>query len=173
MASRMLWSVLLVAAMLSLCGPAVAQDADEEPDPVILGIALADAIMTLPKGLAASEVHGRPVSAKFEMPDGELRLSVYIAAADGFVELALDPKTGTVISVEQITDADDLTHANAQKAAMEKATVSLQAAAEKAAHENPDSLAVSVVPERRDGRPIAAVKLLRPRDLITAREPLD
>jgi hypothetical protein len=70
-------------------------------------------------------------------------------------------------------DADNLTHANAQKAAMEKATVSLQAAAEKAAHENPDSKAVSVVPERRDGRPVAAIKLLRPRDLITAMEPLN
>ena len=169
----MLRSFLLGAAMLSLCWPAVAQDADEEPDPVILGIALADGIMTLPKGLAASEVHGRPVSAKFEMPDGELRLSVYIAAVDGFVEIALDPKTGTVISAEPITDADNLTHANAQKAAMEKATVSLQAAAEKAAHENPDSKAVSVVPERRDGRPVAAIKLLRPRDLITAMEPLN
>jgi hypothetical protein len=75
MASRMLRSVLLGAAILSLCGPAVAQDADEEPDPVILGIALADAVMTLPGGLAASEVHGRPVSAKFEMPGGDPRLS--------------------------------------------------------------------------------------------------
>jgi hypothetical protein len=33
MASRMLRSVLLAAAMLSLCGPAVAQDADDESDP--------------------------------------------------------------------------------------------------------------------------------------------
>jgi DNA-binding beta-propeller fold protein YncE len=121
--------------------------------------------MTLPRGLAASQVHGRPVSAKFEMPDGDLWLSVYIAAADGFVEMALDPKTGTVISAEPITDADDLTHANAQKAAMEKATVLLQAAAEKAVDKNPYSQAISVVPERRNGRPVAAVKLLRPRDL--------
>jgi hypothetical protein len=173
MALRMLRSILLGAAILSLCGPAVAQDADEEPDPVILGVALADAVVTLPRGLAASEVHGRPVSAKFEMPDGDLRLSVYIAAADGFIEIALDPKTGTIISAEPITDADDLTHANAQKAAMEKATVSLLAAAEKAVRENPGSQAVSVVPERRDGRPIAAVKPLLPGDLITASEPLN
>jgi hypothetical protein len=56
---------------------------------------------------------------------------------------------------------------------MAKATVSLQAAAETAVNENPDSRAVSVVPELRDGRPVAAVKLLRTKDLVTAMEPLN
>jgi hypothetical protein len=71
------------------------------------------------------------------------------------------------LSAEPITDADDLTHANAQT------TVSLQAAAENAVDKNPYSQAISVVPERRNGRPVAAVKLLRGRDLITAMEPLN
>jgi hypothetical protein len=54
MASRMLRSVLLGAASLSLCGPAVAQDADEEPDPIILGIALADTRPDPPRGPVAA-----------------------------------------------------------------------------------------------------------------------
>jgi len=149
------------ATVLWLCGPVLAEDADEEPDPVILGIALADAPMTLQKGLAASEPHGRPISAKFESAGGDVRLSVYNATADGFVETAFNPKTGAVISAEPITDPDDLTHANAQKAAMAKATVSLQAATEKATSENPESKPVSVVPELQNGQAVATVKLLR------------
>jgi hypothetical protein len=129
--------------------------------------------MTLPKGLAASEAHGKPVSAKFENADGDVRLSIYTATADGFVETALNPKTGAVIAAEPITDSDDLTHANGQKAAMEKATLSLRAAAEKAVNEYPGSQAISVVPELRDGRPVAAVKLLRSKDIVTAAELLN
>jgi hypothetical protein len=71
----------------------VAQDADEEPDPVILGIALTDAPMTPPKGLAVSEAHAKPVSAKFENADGDVRLSIDTATGDGFVETAFNPKT--------------------------------------------------------------------------------
>ncbi len=130
MASRLLRSVLMGATVLCLCGPVLAED--EEPDPVILGIALTDAPMSLQKGLAASEPHGKPISAKFEVADKDVQLSVYTATATGFVEAILNPKTGAVVSAEPITDADDLIHANAQKAAMEKATVSLQAAAGKA-----------------------------------------
>ena len=53
------------------------------------------------------------------------------------------------------------------------ATLPLQAAAEKAVNENPESRAVGVVPELRDGRPVAAVKLLRRKDLVTVLEPLN
>jgi hypothetical protein len=130
--------------------------------------------MTLPKGMAASEPHGKPISAKFESADGgDIRLSVYNATTDGFVETALNPKTGAIVSAEPITDADDLTHAKAQKAAMEKATLSLQAAAEKAVKENSESKAVSVVPELRDGQAIATVKLLRPKGFVTVTERLN
>jgi len=129
--------------------------------------------MTLQKGLAASELHGKPISAKFESADGDIRLSVYSATADGFVETTLNPKTGAVISAEPITDADDLTHANAQKAAMGKATTSLQAATEKAINENPESRAVGVVPEVRDGQAVAAVKLLRQKGFTTVTERLN
>jgi hypothetical protein len=169
--SRILRSVLMGATVLCLCGPVLADD--EEPDPVILGVALSDAPMTLQKGLAASEPHGKPISAKFESADGDIRLSVYIAAANGFVETALNPKTGAIISAEPITDADDLTHANAQKGAMEKAKVSLQAASEKATNENPGSRAVSVIPELRDGQAVAAVKLLREKSFTTITERLN
>jgi hypothetical protein len=171
MVSRLLRSVLIGATILCHYGPVLADD--EEPDPVILGIALTDAPMTLQKGLAASEPHGKPISAKFEFADGKLQLSIYTATDSGFVETALDPKTGATVSAEPITDSDDLTHANAQKAAMDKATVSLQAAAEKAVNENSDSRAVSVIPELREGQAVALVKLLRQKGFTTVREKLN
>jgi hypothetical protein len=173
MAARLLRPVLLGAAVLWLCGPVLAEDADEQPDPVILGIALSDAPMTLQQGLVASEPHGRPISAKFENANGDVQLSVYTATADGFVEMALNPKTGVVISAEPITDADDLVHANSQKAAMGKATVSLGAVTEKAVSENPNSRAVSVVPELRDGQAVAAVRLLGQKGFTTVTERLN
>jgi hypothetical protein len=171
MASRLLRSVLIGATVLCLYGPVLADD--EEPDPVILGIALSDTSMTLQKGLAASEPHGKPISAKFEVADKDVELSVYTATATGFVETTVNAKTGAVVSAEPITDADDLTHASAQKAAMEKATVSLQAAAEKAVSKNPNSQAVSVIPELREGQAVATVKLLRQKGFTTVTERLN
>jgi hypothetical protein len=171
MTSRLLRSVLMGATVLCLCGPVLADD--EEADPVVLGIALTDAPMTLQKGLAASEPKGKPISAKFEFSKGDVQLSVYNTTADGFVETVLNPKTGAVISSEAITDADDLTHAKAQKAAMEKAKLSLQAATETAVKANPESKAVSVVPELQEGQAVAKVKLLRQKGFTAVTEHLN
>jgi hypothetical protein len=165
--SSLLPSVLLGAAVLCICAPVLADD--EEPDPVILGIALTDAPMTLQEGRAVSEPHGKPISAKFKFSKGDVQLSVYNAIADGFVETILNPKTDAVIE----SDADDLAHSKVQKAAMEKATVSPQAATEKAVSGNPDSRAVSVIPGLRDGQAVAAVKLLRQKGFTTVTERLN
>jgi hypothetical protein len=173
LASRFHQLMLIGATALCLCGPVFAEDEDEEADPVILGIVLADAPMTLQKGMAASEPHGEPISAKYENADGDARLSVYTATATGFVETALNPKTGAIVSSEPITDTDDLAQANAQKAAIEKATVSLQTATEKAVSENPESRAISVIPALQDGQAIAAVKLLRSNGYKTTTESLN
>ena len=80
---------------------------------------------------------------------------------------------GAVISTAQITDADDLTEAIAQKTAMQKATVSLVAATERAIEENPGSRAVSVVPELRNGHPVAMVTLQQSKTFVTVLEGLD
>ena len=163
----------LVVAYLTYAGFAVARDRDEEPDPVIFRIALADSTVTLQAGMAASAHQGRPVSARFEMPDGDLQLAVFTATPSGFVETILDPKGGAVISIAQITDADDLTEAIAQKAAMQRATVSLVTATERVIEENPGSRAVSVVPELRNRHPVAMVTLQQSRRFVAVPEALD
>jgi len=163
----------LAVAYLTYAGLAVARDRDEEPDPVIFRIALADSPVTLQAGMAAGAHQGRPVSARFEMPDGDLQLAVFTATRSGFVETILDPKGGVVISTAQVTDADDLAEAIAQKAAMERATVPLVAATERAIEESPGSRAVSVVPELRNGHPVAMVTLQQSKTFVTVLEGLD
>jgi hypothetical protein len=100
----------------------------EESDPAALAAAVADVPTTLAKGLQASERAGKPISGKFEIEDGKLQLSVYTMTADGYTEVIVAPDNGNVVTTEKITDSDDLKAATEQKAAMEKATLTLVAA---------------------------------------------
>ena len=55
-----------------------------------------DATATLQGGLKASEREGIPISAKFEIEDGKLQLSVYIMNDNDFTEVVADPNTGAI-----------------------------------------------------------------------------
>ena len=127
----------------------------------------------LQQGLAASEQQGMPISAKFEVDDGKLQLSVYTMKADGFTEVVIDPKTGAIAKAEKITDAEDLDAAATQKAAMEKATISLPAANQKAVAANAGYQAVSITPEMREGHPTADITLLQGDTVKNVAEKLD
>jgi hypothetical protein len=172
MVRRTLKSIILAALIVSLPGFAFAADEAKELDPA-LRAALVDSATTLQKGLAASERNGMPISAEFELSDGKTQISIYNATADGFVETVIDPKTGAVIEAEPITDAGDLADAKDQRAAMEKAKVSLLAATDKAVKKNADTIAVSIYPELQNGQPTAKIMLQGAKDLATVTEPLD
>jgi hypothetical protein len=133
MISQVVRSALLVATIAFSCSAFMLARA-EEKDLAALAAALKDAKVTLGDGLKASKHEGKPVSAKFEIDEGKLQLSVYTMKPDGFTEVVIDPKTGAITKTEKITDAEDLEAATAQKAAMEKATVSLLAATPKDGH---------------------------------------
>ena len=123
MMSRAIRAMLIVAASgfwSAVVPPSVWA---EGGDPAALAAAMKDATATLQGGLKASEREGTPISAKFEIGDGKLQLSVYTTKGDGFTEVVADPKTGTITEAETIKDADDLKAAAAQKAAMAKAKV--------------------------------------------------
>jgi hypothetical protein len=124
-------------------------------------------------GLKASETQGTPISAKFEIEDGKLQLSVYTMRGNDFMEIVADPSTGTIAKSEKITDADDLKEAAEQKAAMAKAKVPLLTATETAVKANAGSRAVSIVPELKSGEAIAEVTLLQGTTLKKVTEKLD
>ena len=119
MTSRMVRLLALIVAV-GFWSAALAPAWAEAGDPKALAAALEDATATLQGGLKASESEGTPISAKFEIDDGKLQLSVYTMKGDGFTEVVADPKTGAVAEAEKITDADDLKAAAAQRLPWQK-----------------------------------------------------
>lgn len=167
---RLTWLAVAIAFSNSVM---FARAEDGEKNLPALAAALKDAKVSLGDGLKASEREGKPVSAKFEIDDGKLHLSVYTMKADGFAEVVIDPKTGAIAKAEKITDAEDLEAAATQKAAMEKATISLLAATQKAVTANAGYQAVSITPAMREGRPTAAITLLQGETAKSVAEKLD
>jgi hypothetical protein len=150
-------------------GPAWA----ENEDAAALAAALKDTKFTLQDGLKISEREGQPISATFELDDGKLQLSIYTIKGDDFAEVVADPKSGAIARSEKITDTDDLHDAAEQKAAMAKATVSLLAAADMAVKDNAGSRVVGIIPELKDGHPVAEVMLLQGTNPKKVTEKLD
>jgi regulation of enolase protein 1 (concanavalin A-like superfamily) len=148
-------------------------DDKDEGDQTAVVKAVAQAKASLNQGLMASAHEGNPISAKFEMEDGKLQLSVYTMKADKFSEVAVDPLTGKVVNVEAITEGEDLAAAKAQSDAMKKAKRSLGAAVEEALKVNKGYLAVSVIPSLKDGHLVAAVGLAKGEEVKTVDEKLE
>lgn len=159
---------LFIAGFVALI--AVPGFADEKSD---LGPNLKGAKVSLEKGIVASKTKGKPISAKYEMEDGKLQLSVYTAKGDSFSEVIVDHKTGKVAKAEPITSGDDLTAAKSQNETMSKAKTSLDAAVAKAVRSNKGFKAVSALPSLKDGHPSADVTLMKGTESKLVTEKLD
>jgi hypothetical protein len=151
----------------------IAVPARAEGDPTALAAAVNDTTATLQGGLKASEREGAPISAKFEIADGKLQLSVYTVKGNDFMEVVANPESGAIAEAEKITDTEDLKAATSQKAAMAKAKVPLLAATETAVKANPGFVAVSIFPDLKNGQATAEVTLLQGTTLKKVTEKLD
>jgi hypothetical protein len=151
-------------------GMAGAQSASEQAQ---LAKEVGGVPVSLAQGLTASRSEGTPISAKFELEDGKLQLSVYTDKGGRFSEVIIDHKSGRIAKTEPITKGDDLSHAKAQSEAMAKATRSLEATAADATKENSDYRVVSVMPALKDGHPVADVTLVKGSDWTKVSEKLD
>jgi hypothetical protein len=172
MKSRAVRLLSLVAA-LSFWSVAATLARAEESDSAALAAVMKNVSATLQGGLKASEAQGIPISAKFEIEDGKLQLSIYKMKGNDFMEVVADPQTGVISKAEKITDADDLKEATAQKAAMAKAKAPLLTATETAVNASAGSRAVSIVPELKNGQATAEVTLLTGNALKKVTEKLD
>jgi hypothetical protein len=143
----------------------------EQEDQALLK-ALSGVKVSLQQGLTASQQRGRPISAKFELEDGKLQLSVYTEKDGKFSEVIVDHRTGKIEEAELITGGDDLKYAQEQSAVMGKAKTSLKDAVDKAERGDAGSRAVSVAPELKDGHPIASIVLRKGNQLKTVEQPL-
>src|SRR5215469_14623189 len=153
-------SLILLVATIAFSAARVIPAWAEGGDDAALAAAMKNATATLQGGLKASEAQGTPISAKFEIEDGKLQLSVYTMKGDGFTEVVADANTGAIKEAETIKEADDLKEATEQKAAMAKAKVPLLTSAETAVSANAGFRAVSIYPQLQNGNPTAEVTLL-------------
>jgi hypothetical protein len=163
-----------VAVLVFVVSPGWTQTTDDKAkEHADLEKALKDAAVPLERGLSASAKEGKPISAKYEVEDGKLQLSVYTMKGNNFSEVIVDHKTGKIAKAEPITQGDDLTHAKEQSQAMAKAKRSLGAAAAEAVKENKGYRVVSVFPAMKDGHPVADVTLVKGNEWKTVAEKLD
>lgn len=146
--------------------------AEEHNDPALIK-SMGDAKVTLQQGLTAAAQQGQPISAKFEVDDGKLQLSVYTVKDGKFSEVIVDYATGKVSKTEAITEGEDLTAAKSQSAAMAKAKTDLKTAADKSVAQTAGSRAVSVIPALKGGRAVASVTLLNGQQFKTVEQPLE
>ncbi len=168
------WFVPVLAAAAMCWGSTLAAQDNDEPEgnQTTLAKAVMGARVPLERGLAASASHGQAISAKFEIEEGKLQLSVYTLKDGKYFEVIVDHNSGKVVKAESITEAEDYTAAQSQSAAMAKAKGSLRAAVEQALRGNAGFRAVSVMPSLKDGRPVADVTLARGEELKTVSLPM-
>src|SRR5438128_5186759 len=166
--TRKAWLVPVLAAAAACWGSALAaQDKDEQE-----GNQAAVAKAVLGARVTASASHGQPISAKFEMDEGKLQLSVYTMKDGKFLEVIVDHTTGKVVKADPIAAGEDYTAAQSQSAALAKAKGSLRAAVEQALRGNAGFRALSVTPSLKDGRALAEVTLAKGEELKTVSVPL-
>jgi len=165
----------IVALALAALGPihSVWAQGSGDKEHAELAKALNEAKVSLGAGLTASASEGKPISAKFEVEDGKLQLSVYTEKDGKFGEVVVDHQSGKVAKSEAITEGDDLAAAKSQSAAMAKAKSALTEAVGKAVAEHSGYRAVSVVPSLSNGHPIATVELVKGDEWKTETEKLD
>lgn len=167
-------TVLGLASLVGFAGhnAIFADDDDDEGQEKLIKL-LDTSKINLQQGLAASEQQGRPISAKFEVDEGKLQLSVYTAKDGKFFEVLVNYATGQVLRVEPITEGEDLAAANAQSAAMAKAKTSLKEAIDKAVTQSPNARVIGAAPGLKDGRLVASIALLDGEQIKTVQQPLD
>jgi hypothetical protein len=172
-----MWKYMAAVLALTVVGLVGGQSARAQtygsPEEAAVAKALKDVKVSLQQGLAAGQREGTPISGKFEMEHEKLQLSIYTMKGGKFSEVIVDYTTGKVAKVEAITEGEDFTAAQAQRAAMVKAKKGLRAAVDAAVKANAGSRAISAVPEVKAGHPVATITLAKGEAVTTVSEKLD
>lgn len=120
---------------------------------------VAGAKISLEQALETVSREGKPLSARFEIEDGQLQVSVFRVKGDQFAEVILDPSTGAVSEVDPVTSGGDYGIAQDRNTAMARATRSLRTAVSQSLKADAGFRAVSVVPSLKDGHAVAEISL--------------
>ena len=134
---------------------------------------LPQATVSLDQALKASDREGSPISAEYDVQDGDLQISVYAQSGDQFSEVIVDPRSGMVIKTKPLTDPREINEAREQSAALAKAKLPLEAALETAVSANRGYRAISVIPMLGENESVAAITLIKGEDIKTVAESLE
>ena len=83
---------------------------------------LPQATVSLDQALRATKREGTPVSAEYDVQDGDLQSSVYAKSGDQFSEVIVDPKSGSILKTKPLTDPTEINEAQEQSAAPSQQT---------------------------------------------------
>src|SRR5258705_13570392 len=137
--------IVIIAVIVSSLVAAISWRVPAQPSSVVdraaLGQALASAWLPLESGLVLGSTQGIPISAKYELEDGVLQLSVYTlnpdpSSGDRFPEAIVDFSVGMIARVGNLTESADLSAAQNQRAAMASAKRSLGGVTAETVHDN-------------------------------------
>lgn len=165
--------LLVGLSLVGSTGPVSARYQEQEGGRPALAKAVAGAKISLEQALDTVSREGKPLSARFEIEDGQLQVSVFRVKGDQFAEVILDPSRGAVSEVDPITSGGDFTVAQDRNAAMAKATRSLRTAVSQSVSANVGFRAVSVVPSVKDGHPVAEISFAKGNEWKTVSVRLD
>jgi hypothetical protein len=168
---RILPLILVYSVTLLFAG--LPSRAEDEANAVALANALPEATVSLERGLKAAGRDGTPISAKYEIENGALLLSVYTMNRDQFSEVIVDHRSGAIKKSEAITEGEDFKAATVQGAAMSKAKVPLEAAVGNALKAQPGYRAIGVEAALENGHPVATTTLMKGNDIKKVTETLD
>jgi hypothetical protein len=116
--------VIGLAAAVNLVAVSSSSRADEEFLATVIR-ELPQAAVSLQQALKTSERKGNPISAEFDVEDGELQISVYTSQGEQFDEVTIDPKSGSIKGAKPLSDAKEINDAQAQSAALGKSKLPL------------------------------------------------
>jgi len=122
---------------------------------------LPEASVSLDQALKTSEQEGKPISAEYDVEDGDFQISVYVEKDGHFREVIIDPQSGTINTTKPLTVAREVDEAQAQSAALRRAKLPLTAALATAEDLNSRYRAVSIIPLLGDGEVVVAITLMK------------
>lgn len=164
---------LVLVYSLTLLFAALPSWAEDEANAAALAKALPEATVSLEQGLKASGRDGTPISAKYEIENGALQLSVYTMNRDQFSEVIVNHKSSAIEKSKAIIEGDDFKAATVQGAAMSKAKISLEAAVGNVLKALPGYRAIGIEATLENGHPVATTTLMKENDVKKVMEALD
>ena len=166
-------SLIAAAAAIILILTALSSPSADEEFWTAIMRELPEASVSLDQALKTSEQEGKPISAEYDVEDGDLQISVYVERGGQYREVIVDPRSGTINTTKPLTVPREVDEAQAQSAALDRSKSPLTAALATAVDSNSGYRAVSIIPMLGDDEAVAAITLMKGEAIKQVAQKLD